>query len=76
MHLNVERKFIAHTNEVIIIRIDVEQISMLSRVTQGVRLIMLKDDQYVSSVALIDKTVENENDENIKNGNNEISVEN
>ena len=73
---NLDKDIMIITNEGIIIRIDVEQISMLSRVTQGVRLIMLKDDQYVSSVALIDKTVENENDEDIKNGNNEISVEN
>ena len=73
---NLDKDIMIITNEGIIIRIDVEQISMLSRVTQGVRLIMLKDDQYVSSVALIDKTVENENDEDIRNGNNEISVEN
>ena len=43
------------TNEGIIIRIDVNQVSLLSRVTQGVRLIHLKDDQFVSSVTLIDK---------------------
>ena len=44
------------TNEGIIIRIDVNQISVLSRVTQGVRLIHLKDEQSVSSVAVIDKS--------------------
>ena len=43
------------TNEGIVIRIDANQISTMSRVTQGVRLIHLKDDQFVSSVAIIDK---------------------
>ena len=46
------------TNEGIIIRIDAAQISTMSRVTQGVRLINLKDGQLVSSVAIIDKTSE------------------
>ena len=49
------------TDEGIIIRIDVEQIPLLSRVTQGVRLIHLKGEQSVSSVALVEK---NENDYN------------
>ena len=48
------------TNEGIIIRIDVNQISTMSRVTQGVRLINLKGEQFVSSVAIIDKTSEEE----------------
>ena len=43
------------TNEGIIIRIDANQISTMSRVTQGVRLINLKGEQFVSSVAVIDK---------------------
>ena len=51
------------TNEGIIIRIDVNQVSVLSRVTQGVRLIHLKDNQIVSSVTLIDKeSIEVESD--------------
>ena len=49
------------TNEGIIIRIDANQISTMSRVTQGVRLINLKGDQFVSSVAIIDKN-EDENE--------------
>ena len=43
------------TNSGIIIRIDVNQVSTTGRVAQGVRLIKLKDDQKVSSVALLDK---------------------
>ena len=57
------------TNEGIIIRIDANQISTMSRVTQGVRLINLKGEQFVSSVAVIDKNEENldNTDENIEN---------
>ena len=46
------------TNEGIIIRIDVSQISTMSRVTQGVKLINLKEEQFVSSVTIIDKLEE------------------
>ena len=43
------------TDEGIVIRIDMSQISTLSRVTQGVRLINLRDGQFVSTVAIIEK---------------------
>ena len=51
------------TDEGIVIRIDVSQISTMSRVTQGVKLINLRDGQFVSSVALVenDNVVEGEN---------------
>ena len=51
---NLDKDVMIVTNEGIIIRIAVDQISLLSRVTQGVRLIHLKDDQFVSSVAIVD----------------------
>ncbi len=51
------------TNEGIIIRIDSNQISTTGRVTQGVRLIHLKDGQFVSSVAIVDKNTDNESNE-------------
>lgn len=51
------------TNEGIIIRIDASQISTMSRVTQGVRLINLKDEQLVSSVAIVEKSVDDTLDE-------------
>ena len=50
------------TDSGIIIRMDVNQISTTGRVAQGVRLIRLNDDQKVSSIALLDKEIE-ENDE-------------
>ena len=57
---NLNKDLMIITNEGIIIRINVEQISLLSRVTQGVRLIHLKDEQFVSSVALIERECEEE----------------
>ena len=58
-----EKDIMIITNEGIIIRIDVNQISTMSRVTQGVRLINLKNNQIVSSVAVIDKIDESETEQ-------------
>ena len=52
------------TNSGIIIRLPLEQISSTGRVAQGVRLINLKDDQKVSSVATVNKEEVEENLEN------------
>ena len=46
------------TNSGIIIRLPIEQISTTGRVAQGVKLINLKDDQKVSTVAVVDKVEE------------------
>ena len=54
------------TNNGIIIRLPIEQVSTTGRVAQGVRLINLKDEQKVSTVALI-KREENE-DIHFENG--------
>ena len=48
------------TNNGIIIRLDSNHVSSTGRVAQGVRLINLKDEQKVSSIALIDKNSEEE----------------
>ena len=51
------------TNTGMIIRLAVDNISTMSRVTQGVKLINLKENQYVSSISVIDKeTVEGTED--------------
>jgi DNA gyrase subunit A len=47
------------TNEGLIIRISMNQVSRMSRVTQGVRLIHLRESQIVSTVAIIDKEDDN-----------------
>ena len=54
------------TDSGIIIRLDSQKISTMSRVTQGVRLINLKENSLVSSVALVDKEESLEENE-IKN---------
>ena len=51
------------TDSGIIIRLPISQISTTGRVAQGVRLINLKENQKVSSIALLDKEVEEENDD-------------
>ncbi len=48
------------TNQGIIIRLPLEQVSQLGRVTQGTRLINLKSGQKVSSVSLVQKEKEQE----------------
>ena len=52
------------TDSGIVIKIRLEQVSKMSRVTQGVRLISLKDDQKVATVSLSKKDEEIENSEN------------
>jgi len=51
------------TNSGIIMKMPLEQISTLKRATQGVRLINLKDDQKVSTVAVVQKEEEQQQDE-------------
>ena len=57
------------TDEGIIIRLAVDTISEMSRVTQGVRLINLRDGQKVSSISIVDK--EEDNNEPVDTSNNE-----
>ena len=52
------------TNSGMIIRLSLDQISQLGRVTQGVRLINLKDNQYVSTISIVDKEEESDITEN------------
>lgn len=47
------------TNEGIIIRIPIDQISQLGRVTQGTRLINLKDNQRVATISLVNNEEKN-----------------
>ena len=54
------------TNNGIIIRLPLSQVSETGRVAQGVRLINLKDGQLVSTVAIIAK--EEESEDNTENG--------
>ena len=51
------------TNNGIIIRMPLEQVSSTGRVAQGVRLINLKDDQKVSTIAVLEKEETEKNEE-------------
>ena len=52
------------TDNGIIMRMPLSQISTLKRATQGVRLIHLKDNQRVATVAIVEKETEEPQDEN------------
>ena len=56
------------TNNGIVIRLPLEQVSSTGRVAQGVKLINLKDDQKVSTVAIIQRE-ETDNEDNQEAGN-------
>lgn len=53
------------TNEGIVIRLDVNNISVMSRVTQGVRLINLREGQSVSSISIVDSVESSDENENL-----------
>ena len=53
------------TDSGMLIRLPIEQISQLGRVTQGVKLINLKDNQYVSTVSIVEKQSEEETEEEL-----------
>ena len=60
------------TNSGVVMKMPLAQVSVLKRATQGLRLINLKDDQIVSSVAIVEKEDNNEDVENsIESNNNE-----
>ncbi len=58
--VNNNKDLIIITNEGIIIRLAVDKISEMSRVTQGVRLINLREGQKVSSISIVDREQEDE----------------
>ena len=60
-----EKELVIMTNTGTTMRMTLDQINTLGRVTQGVRLIHLKDDQYVTTISLVDKeeTEEKPNEE-------------
>ena len=63
------------TDSGMMIRIGTEQISQLGRVTQGVKLINLKDNQKVSTISIIDKSADNEEISEENNDNTANNIE-
>ena len=64
---NDELDLIIMTDSGIIIKLPLEQVSTLKRATQGVRLMNLKDNQKVSTVALVEKESDSDNNSEIIN---------
>ena len=64
------------TNSGMIMRMPISQISVLGRITQGVRLINLKDGQKVSTITLIKSTEQNEEESTFSDNNIELSLDN
>ena len=59
------KELVIMTNSGMTMRMPLDQISVLGRVTQGLRLINLKDNQKVSTISLVDKPEEETSEENI-----------
>ncbi len=53
--VNNKKDLLMITESGMTIRMGIDQISQLGRVTQGVKLINLKDNQYVSTISILDK---------------------
>jgi DNA gyrase subunit A len=73
-----ENDVIIMTNQGMVVRIPINQISELGRVTQGVRVINLKDGQLVAAVSLVssnDESDDQEISEEIIENNEEVSRE-
>ena len=60
------------TNAGITIKLPVDQISILGRVTQGLRLISLRDNQLVATISVVDK---NEEDDEVESNKSNESFE-
>ena len=59
--INDDQDLMIITNSGMIIRLPLNQISQLGRVTQGVRLINLKQNQVLSTISIVKKEEETEN---------------
>lgn len=59
------KELVIMTNSGMTMRMPLEQISLLGRVTQGLRLINLKDSQKVSTISLVDKEEEPAEPDNV-----------
>ena len=58
-----DKDLIIITNLGVVIRLDINKISNLGRVTQGVRLINLKENNTVSSISIVEKEDQEESEE-------------
>lgn len=61
------------TDAGMVMRMPLDQISVLGRVTQGVRLINLKDNHSVATISLVDKEKDDDNDEVINSQSEDVT---
>lgn len=64
-----DKELVIMSNTGTTMRMTLEQINTLGRVTQGVRLINLKENQYVTTISLVEKESIEEDPEQIENNN-------
>ena len=69
------KELVIMTNSGMTMRMPLDQISVLGRVTQGLRLINLKDNQKVSTISLVDKEEETVVEESTQEGVSDIVQE-
>ena len=76
--VNGDEDLMIITDSGMIIRLSVSQVPVNGRIAQGVRLINLKDNQHVSSVALLDKEedLETEAESEVQTGENTTKIDN
>lgn len=70
--VNENQDVIIITDSGMVIRMPLEQISTLGRITQGVRLIHLKENQKVSTISLVNKNDEENNEEPTEENSNTV----
>ena len=74
--IKADKELVIMTDSGMTMRMPVDQISVLGRVTQGLRLIHLRDNQKVSAISLVDKEIESEdNNEDTTEVNNNTESE-
>ncbi len=69
-----EKELVIMTDSGMTMRMPIDQISVLGRVTQGLRLINLKENQKVSTISLVDKETKEDEPDNPEAINSDASV--
>ena len=70
-----EKDLMIITDQGIVIRISLDNVSRMSRVTQGVRLMNLREGQKVATVSVVDKVIEDESVTGEENTNSTVEKE-
>ena len=60
--ITIDKDILAITNNGITIRTHAEQISLIGRASQGVKMMRIKDDSFIVSVAVVERQDEEEID--------------